>query len=1114
MQHKRHSLSLSALVIVHVFIFSICIGNAQQYYAKLVGTIRDQDGKPVVNARCNLTETATAIRHTADTNDHGVYQLENLPPGSYRLEVTAPGFRPSVIQNIDLLVSQISRADATLKLGVATTDVSVSAEPPIMQTDSGERGTTLEAQEIEALPLQSRNVTDLIFLAPGVSVAQGSTGLNATPLGNVNGNLEFANQYTVDGGAFTNPLTSQPIEFINIDTIQEFRVETSNYSADVGTHAGGIINIATKQGTNSLHGSLYEFLQNNVLNAANYFAVGKKPPVRYNLFGGTIGGPAIRDKLFYFGSYEGVRNDSPETFLTQVPTAAERQGNFTPGTGAKNAMIYDPFNLDSSGNRLPFPNNTIPQNRLNPVTQKYLADWPTANRSGSPNFSYNGASVNNYDRYSARIDFMLNDRDSFYGRFGYQNNPAITPGPLPGFGNGGNTDLFHGLDGVVTWNHIFSRRMLNVVRFSVADGRQTETQSDFAGQNVVQQLGLPYSASLTSFDTGCPAVSFTNTSTAGTCSYDYNLDNQANTYYITDDLSYQAGSHNLKAGFLTMRYHVRGTLGRPGGGGFSFNGLYTSQINDFSGGQPFADFLLGYQGSLGYTSAALDGYFNSNAYQMYVQDDWQITPRLTLQLGLRYDMDLPPYSSNGQLTAWVDGLNTRSSQTQLFPANSKQAVAALLAPNGGNLGFPYRFTSNNWLEPPEWTNVQPRVGFAFRPLQTPNLVVRGGFGVFYDTLSTTGSQGNIGSSLPFVSSSATPPQTQTFIPPPYMLGQAPPPLTTWYTAGLLLAPNYGTDPTSSNQARVFQWNLTTQKSFGSNWAVDLAYVGNKSVHGNNTYDWNRTYMPGYTFYYGDGSTFTITDSTPLLQRSKYPQIGNGYVSVANGRVNYYGGQLQVTKRTSHGVAFSAGYTLSRAYGLEGQQTYNSTWVQDEWNQDKLNVPLKSDIPNNFFATYTWLLPGQHLAGFAGAVLGGWQTSGIIHVQSGYLMDLKANPEWEGGSGYIKPFKVCNPNLPASQRTVNRWFNTSCFVQPGPNEFGDVSATNSVREDGLRNFDTAVEKSFKVTEQQKVTFRAEFFNAFNHPYFLDPDNVVTDSTFGVITGAAPGRAIQGALKYSF
>lgn len=400
-------------------------------------------------------------------------------------------------------------------------------------------------------------------------------------LGNVNGNNEFSNQYNMDGGIATNLLKSLPVEFISMDSIEEFKVETANYSAEVGMHAGGIVNIATKHGTNSIHGGLWEFFQNDKLSARNFFALGK-PPLRYNLYGGNLGGRIIKDKLFFFASYEGNRNSTPETFISQVPTAAERQGDFTPGTGAKNAVPYDPFSLSANGNRIPFPNDEIPKSLWNPVTQQYLSYWPQANTPGIPNFIYNGASKNNFDRYSGRIDYNISSNDIIFGRFGYQNNPTYSPGQIPGGGNALVGDTYNGRDMVVTWNHIFGATRLNQARFSFSNGYDQQHQSDFQGQNIAKQLGLPFANELGPSSLGCPDIGFpSGTITVGTCDANQNSTFPARTYSFTDDYTFRHGNHNFKTGFLTIRYLEDSDWGRPGGTEFDFNGNYTSQINDF-----------------------------------------------------------------------------------------------------------------------------------------------------------------------------------------------------------------------------------------------------------------------------------------------------------------------------------------------------------------------------------------------------------------------------------------------------------------------------------------------------------------------------------------------------
>jgi hypothetical protein len=858
---------MRAFVTVSLLLCAGAGSMAQVYYATLVGTVRDTRGGVIAAATVTAREISTGAESSVVTNASGDYRIDTLRPGKYQVKITASGFKISTIDSVELFVAQTSRVDGVLQIGNATETVTVSGEAPIVQTESAERGTVLAQREVEALPLQSRDMTQLTFLVPGVISTPSATGGYNTPMGNVNGNSEFSNQFNADGGLFTSLLKSVPIEYISIDSIEEFRVETSNYSAAVGLHAGGIVNIATKHGTNSFHGTLYEFFQNDKLSARNFFAAGK-PPLRYNLYGGNFGGRIIRDKLFFFGSYEGNKNSSPVTFKSQVPTAAERQGNFAFGTGAKDAIIYDPYNLDASGMRIPYPNNTVTQDRWNAVATKYLALWPQANTPGIPNFIYNGARKNDYNRYSARIDYNISMKDTLFGRFGIQSNPIYTPGNIPGFGNATVGNLYDGQDALVAWDHVFSPSKLNQMRFSFANGTQRTFQSDFGGKNIAQQLGLNYASSLGTYSQGCPALSFgIGFTTVGTCSVSQNINYPIKTFYFTDDFTIHHGAHTIKVGFLTLRYFDDSISGRPGGTNFSFSGTYTTQINDFGGGQAFADFLQGYLGGLSNAPIFLSNYIRQNAYQIYFQDDWKATPKLTLQLGVRYDMDLPPYASDGKVPAWVDGLGSRTGQVLVFPANAKNAVQQALAANNGDLGFPYKFSDNNWLSDPHWRNVGPRLGFAYRPTDSATMVIRGGFGIFYD-FGNTGEQHNFGYSLPFVASGSTPPLTTSFPPPPYRMGDTPPAPQTWYNPGRLLSPTYALDPNSISQARSSQWNITFQKGFLRDYAIEAAYVGNRSIHGENTYLWNRTYMPGYIFHYADGTSFTIQDDTPQNLRNK------------------------------------------------------------------------------------------------------------------------------------------------------------------------------------------------------------------------------------------------------
>lgn len=1118
---SKNMLSLLAVLILGLSVPHLLRG--QVYYSTLVGTVRDASGAVVPNVEVKAIEVSTGVGTSARTNANGDYQIENLRPGIYSVQATASGFKKNVLTDIQLVTAQTTRADVLLEVGTVDQVVEVNGRAPLVQSETSQIGGIMAGQEVEALPVLNRDFDNLALLFPGVvtNTAIGGNGIfySGQILMSVNGNTEFSNQMRVDGGYLTNGLTSSPVELVNIDSIQELKVETSNYSAEYGLESGGVISVATKHGTNQFHGGLFEFNQNDEFSARNFFAPGK-PPLRYNQFGGVVGGPIKKDKLFFFASYEGVRNHSPQTEISQVPTMAERNGDFTPGTGAVNAPIYDPLDIDpTTGLRVQFPGNQIPQSMFNPISKKYLAFWPMPNQNGTPNFVYNAPATTTYDDYSGRIDYNISAKDIVFARYGNQRNPVFTPGTIPGFGNDSAGTLQQGSDFIGAWTHLVGPRSFNDFRFSWANGYLNSHQVGFGSANEAAVLGFPYADQLPVQAQGCPGISFSSPGflTDSTCSFTLNRDYPSRTYYWSDDFSLIHGAHSIKFGFLHMRYFDDSTLGRPGGGNYTFTGGFTAATGDISGktGQPFADFLLGDLNGVNWSTGSFTAHDRVAYYGEYIQDNWRVRPRLNLQLGLRYEIKLPPVDADGTTGGAIVGLGSRTGQYFLFPKNS-QAVLEQRLPDG-NLGLPYKFSNTDRLYNPHWRDFGPHVGFAYRPFGGNRTVIRGGYGIFYDAENFNQVQDG---AQPWQATASTPPQTVApqDQPPPYHLGDNPVPATYSLPAGSLFPVSPFIDPNNWISGRSQQWNLAFQRGFGANWSIETDYIGNHFDHGQNGYLWNRTYMPGYTFHYTDGTSFTITDNTPLLQRTKYPELGSAFIGTSDelAHGDYEAAQFSLNRRFSHGFMVRASYVRSVSKGLAGQRDENSSLVQDEWNQESLNFYRVSDVPDVFIATYVWQLPGFNLQGFRGAVLGGWETSGVIHLQSGERVDVREEfPQWLGATSlFVKPVMTCDPNN-FPQRTLNEWFNTACFQQPPVNQFGSNSAINAVRADGLQNADLSLLKNFKIHgENQKLQLRAEFFNAFNHPQFGDPNTVRGSATFGRVTSAGPGRIIQFGLKYEF
>jgi len=466
----------------------------------------------------------------------------------------------------------------------------------------------------------------------------------------------------------------------------------------------------------------------------------------------------------------------------------------------------------------------------------------------------------------------------------------------------------------------------------------------------------------------------------------------------------------------------------------------------------------------------------------------------------------PSYFADGKGSAWLDGLEKRTGQTLLFPKNANGPLQQALA--GQPFGYPYKFSNQNGVAMPNWRDIGPRLGIAFRPFGDTKTVIRGGFGIYYDIYNGTN---NANGQRPFFVVGFTP-SRPSFEPPPFTLGQVPT-LTPGFAPGEPLYVGYNAWPQWPD-ARSDQWNITVQRQLGGDTALEIAYVGNRHLHGVSAYGWNHIYMPGYTFNYDDGTSFTIQPDTPLTDRVKYPELASRATTRAIDHGTYHALQVYLTRQMSHGIQFRAGYTRCRSHGfeLEGYGPLNVE-VPDEWNTN-INFPLQNDVTNVFFATWIWQLPGFNLHGLPGAVIGGWQVAGILTKRSGLPVDVnEAICQWDGAS-ICKPILLHDPNLPSSQRTLQRWFDTSAFQTPGPNEFGSNAAIDSVRGPGPTNLDLTLSKYFKIHERHRIQFRAEFFNALNHPSFGLPATTNDSGGFGQITSSGRGREIQLALKYEF
>ena len=1075
---------------------------AQVYYATLIGTVRDASGAVVPDAEVVVTEANTRVTATVRTDAMGDYRLTTLRPGPYVVRASAKGFSEKTIQGVELFVAKTSRVDVRLELGAVADTVSISGSAPLVQTETAERGGIMEGEEVKALPLSGRDFQSLTLLMPGVSTGSDYSGTNIS----ANGMGVNSNMFYVDGGGLANLKMSAPVEKVNIDSIAEFKMETANYAADRGIKAGSAISVATKNGTNDLHATLFEFFRNDKLNTRTYFAA-TRPTLRYNDFGGTVGGPVKKNKIFFFISAEATRQPRSSTAVASVPTAAERDGNFASGTGVKNAIVYDPLSINAAGLRNPFADNRVPRTRWSPVAIKYLDFWPQPQTSAlTNNFRRNVVARTTMGTYAGRLDYTISAKDTVYFRYANQSNPYFNEPTLPAGSTSYTGDSASGSDMVVAWTHMLNANTLNEARFSFANVITGRYPASYAGQNLSKQLGYENGDRLPQSMWGCPGLAFSSVSTSTPCGLVYSENQSSKTFFFTDDFSFRRGSHNFKTGFLAMRYYDDEVFGVAGGAYATFTGRFTSQMNDLAGGQPFGDFLLGSLAAVRVNESVQVSPDQESIYHFYFMDDWKVNSKLTVQLGFRYEMNLPATIANGQAAAWIDGLDKRTGQTAVFPANAKDALNQVL--KGTELGYPYRFTDNNWLNLPNWRNLSPRIGIAWRPFGDTKTVVRGGFGVYYDLKPLT-MYANKNYGRPFYLAANTPARSTEFEAPPYSLGQVP-----FVRPGYQPGEQFNSGYTSIAHwpdTRSDHWNITIQRELGLGMALEAGYVGNRDMNGTWYHAWNRIYPAGYTFRYDDGSSFTVKPDTPLLQSSKYPELLNNYGGLFTGFHGMYNGlQLYLAKRMTHGLSFRAGYTRSHSYGVDGADR-----TQDEFTMKDQNFTRLNDRPNVFFGTYVWQLPGQSWRGVRGAVLGGWTYAGVLRLESGQPLDVaETQPSYQGAAN-LKATLLSgrDPMLSAGERSVARWFDTSAFVRPDTNQFGN--AIGVLRAAPIRSLDMALSKSFRIREGHRLEFRGEAFNVPNHAWFSAPNTSRGDANFGRITGTrGTGREFQLGLKYLF
>lgn len=1066
------------------FAFAIAIATlfsvhslAQSTTARIVGTVQDSTGAVVPGVELVATNVDTGESRTATSGAGGAFSIPNLVIGRYEVSAQITGFKRYVRGPITLETNQTARVDVTLETGEVTESVTVTSEAPLLQTDDSSLGTVIDNSTIVELPLNGRNFIRLGSLmagatpgSPGASVVrdrQEGVALSA------NGQRESQNNYILDGADNNETLFGVAVIVPSIDAIQEFKVQTGNYSAEFGRGAGAVVNVAIKSGTNQLRGTVYHFLRNDSLDAADFFTnyFGReKTPLRFNQFGFSAGGPVIKDRVFLFGNYEGLRERRTSTNTSILPTEALRNGDFT-----GQPTIFDPLNRTSSGARIPFTNNQIPSGRINPISTAVAAFWPAPNSTGSAqNFAQNFGNPSDRDQFHIRSDVNATDKDRFFGRVSWTDREDLGAGIAF---NAESTNNKH-KSAVAGWTHVLSPTMINDLRGSVTL-YEFQLVPDGLGVDYASQLGLPSFASEEALR--FPTITVRNfTGLGGNDAIP--LFRKENTFQIVEQFNWIVGRHTVKAGADIRWYQTNNYQPQTASGNYNFDGSFTGPL----GGQyanGMADFLLG----LPRTQRILDprsydaARLRNTRSQFYVQDDFTVTPSLTLNLGIRLEND-GAWREKNDRWAWFDF-----------------ATGEVVYLPGGNLGFnlPYahRFQDGVDIKAPQYSWA-PRIGFAWRPGNSKKLVIRSAYGLFWGQPNSVVMLNNALTFPPYllrtelISGTATPElQFGQF---PGLSGENSIPRTPSF---------YTSDPEKFRNGYSQMWNFTVQRQFGS-YSAQAAYVGNKGTALEQRYEANYA-TPG------PGS---------LASRRRYPNFGNITFQDSTANSWYHSLQLQGEKRFSKGFQFLTAYTWSKA--LDTASSWTGLGGQDSaFAQDPTNLGLDKgrsgfDLRHRFSATYVYQLPFKFDNKAADLLLGGWQTSGILTLRTGSPFTVRQGGDVPNrGARANRPNLIGEGNLDPNERTIDRWFNTGAFVSATPNFFG-TAGRNILDGPGAKSFDLSLMKFFNITERYRLQFRSEFFNVANHPNFGLPNSSFGNAALGTIRGGGAGREIQFALKLLF
>lgn len=1046
------------------------------------GTVHDQTGAVLPGVSIKVANTGTGLTRELLTNERGEFLAPLIPVGTYDVTAEFPGFKTEVRSGVTVQTDQRSTVIIRMQVGEVSERIVVTEDAPLVQSETSSIGNVIDNKKIAELPLNGRAFQNLTLLAPGAMEPAEGSGLGFRGGITVAGAREESTTFALDGVDMVNGLVGMISFKPSIDSIQEFKVQTSTYAAELGQMAGGQIAVTTKAGTNSFHGVAYNFLRNSKLDAKNFFDPANDPIPQFqrNNFGFNLGGPIIRDRSFFFFNAEWLRERRADTKQATVPLPVMLNGDFS----AISAAIRDPLT------GVAFPGNRIPADRINPAGQALAKlGYPAPNLSGlARNFVSTPKDVHDTNQYTARVDHRFGDKNNIYGRYSYNFDDENDPFNL--YGGISNLPFFARLDRQVAQSvsivdtHVISTR--TVLEARLGYNRLSQFRRGPTTTNIPAQAGIS-GTTTNPGDFDWPGVFVTGYDSLGQTQHP--TERSDNTYQAVANLTWSTGSHNIKTGVNIEEFQSNRMNNSQSQGVFRFTGVYS--------GNGLADMLLGFPSQVSRRLGDTRNPIRHESYGFYVQDDWKVMPRLTLNLGVRYELVTPFTSIQDRMSTYnpatgkmeiAGNANVRRDISR--PENTVPEIKAALA------GIQFVDLGVKKIYDGDHNNFAPRFGFAYDVFGNGRTSVRGGFGVFYDLMRLNNGI-SISNNLPYrftqTCDAGTTPRIDIRNP--------------FSGAGCTASVSPDAIQKDFRTAHIEQWNFSLQHEVVRNMVVDLIYAGSKG---------NSLWRDDNINQAFPGTVGTVASRRPIQG------YGNIVLRGSQGQSVFHSFMSRVEKRFSDGFTFLSSFTWSKSLDdFSGRATSGDSARA----QDVRNMRAERAV-SAFDATYRWTFSGVYELpfgrghrwmsdGIGSWIVGGWEVSGIGTFMTGRPLTvvITSDRSGTGNTGNDRPMSLGDAVLPRGERTPDRWFRTDVFALPAAGTFGNLGR-NTLRGPGTNNLDISFLKNHRFGENRNVQFRTEIFNFPNHPNFNMPNRQFGTQQFGRIFSARPSRQIQFGLKIVF